>query len=322
MEILTGIINLDMARIRYYLKDLRCTRGIREEYIAVLESRMAAFGTLSNHSLLKSFLEWIANALAVRDLPQEPSAESLVGYIQWALEGKRTYLECLEAAYSTDGQRWPHWVYTVLKLARYAIASKALLQLASELPSLFNPMLIEPVTAPKKTQFIMKDGEMPLTSVLRRLGGGREADYTARLTSVWSVADAETHFRNACALSLPVHAEMQLLNFYDHNPDRRPTFRFIGVSKKTCFLCQRFLANYPRTLSVSSRHQKLYPSWRPPPSTEAKIYRQYKTITTELSKLMEATAKQELETRLGLHRPFPRIHRQAYLSLGYPSSVQ
>lgn len=305
-EVLTRIISLDIARIRHYLKDLRSTNGIPEESITGLESKIAeSLDSRSDHSAVKSFPEWVAHILTIRDLPQDLTPESLVSHIRWALEAKRTYLVCLKTAFSTDGQRLPRWVYTILKLGRYAIASMALLQLASEVPSLFNPMLVEPVTAPLQTQFAISKGEMPLTSVLRRLAGGREVDYVSRLGRVWSVVDPETYFRNACTLNLSVHAEMQLLNFYDQHPDRRLAFRFIGVSKKSCFLCQRFLASHPQSLSVSSCHQKLYLSWRPPPTTEPRIYKQYKTITTELSKVMEAAAKQELEGRLGHRRRVP-----------------
>ena len=148
--------------------------------------------------------------------------------------------------------------------------------------------------------------EMPLTSVLRRLASGQEVNqYISRLTEVWGVQDPEAYFRDICTLHLPVHAEMQLLNFYDNNPRRRPSFRFIGVSKKSCFLCQWFLARHPLSFSVSSCHQKLYLNWRPPPAADIAVYRQYKTIVTDLSKAMESVAKQELQNRLGLRRPVP-----------------
>jgi hypothetical protein len=271
-----------------------------------LESKMAGPACSQiDHSRLRSFLEWFAHVFAIRDLPPDPAPDNLVGHIRWALEARRTYLACLKTAFSAEGQTLPRWIYTILKLGRYAIASMALLQLASEFPHLFNPMLVEPAIAPQKVQFTLSRDEMPLTSVLRRLVNGHEADYISRLARVWSVVDAEAYFRDACTLNLPVHAEMQLLSFYDHNPGRRPAFRFIGVSKKSCFLCQRFLAGHPQSFSVSSCHQKLYLPWRPPPSTDPSIYRQYKTIITELSKVMEAAAREELQGRLGLRRPVP-----------------
>lgn len=182
----------------------------------------------------------------------------------------------------------------------------ALLQFASEFPTLFNPMLVKPAVPPQRARFAFPEDEMPLATVLRRLTSGQRVDsYISRLARIWGVRDPEAHFRETCTLQLSVHAEMQLLNFYDNNPERTPTFRFIGVSKKTCFLCQQFLASHPKSFSVSSCHQKLYLAWRPPPAATTTIYRQYKTIVTDLSKAMESVAKHELETRLGLRRPVP-----------------
>lgn len=305
-EVLTRIISLDIEKICHYVKDLRRIHNVLKESVMAPKSKMAGFLRPTNDHSSATILPVLVNdTLTILDLPPGPTPERLVPLIRWALEARQTYLVKLKATLSTDGQRLPSWVYAILKLGRYAIASIALLQFASEVPHLFNPMLVEPVAAPPKTQFVVSDGETPLTSVLRRLPGGREADYISRLAVLWGVTDPETRFRDACTLTLPVHAEMQLLNFYDESPNRRPAFRFIGVSKKSCFLCQRFLASHPQSLSVSSCHQKLYLPWRPPPATKHGIYQQYKSITANLSKEMEAVATYELESRLGLCRPVP-----------------
>ena len=147
---------------------------------------------------------------------------------------------------------------------------------------------------------------MPLSCVLRRVLGDRVEEFVPRLARIWNTTDAETHFRRACSLDLVAHAEMQLVNFYDHNRLWKPQFRFIGFSKKSCYLCHLFLTNHPDSFSVSSCHQKLYPSWIPPPAVESKVYRRCKAITIELSKVMEATPKQDLDGRLGTtRRPIP-----------------
>ncbi|KAF2093311.1 hypothetical protein NA57DRAFT_81643 [Rhizodiscina lignyota] len=282
-EVPARIISLDIARIRYYLKELRSVSDNVKEAIGRFKSGTAYLQT--DHSRSVNFTEWIAHVFEIRDLAPDLAPNSCILY---------------------QGPGVPSMGLPILKLGRYAVASMALLRLASEFPSLFSPMLVEPAIAPQKVQFTITKQEMPLTSVLRRLVTSSQVDdYISRLARVWGVVDAEVHFREACALSLSVHAEMQLLNFYDHNPGRRPAFRFIGVSKKSCFLCQRFLVNHPQAFGVSSCHQKLYLPWRPPPAANATIYRQYKSITTDLSKDMEAAAKQELQNRLGLRRPVP-----------------
>ena len=56
----------------------------------------------------------------------------------------------------------------------------------------------------------------------------------------------------------------------------------------------------------SSCHQKLYLPWIPPSTADLSVYRQYKTILRELSKLTEAAAKHDLAGRLdGGRRSIP-----------------
>lgn len=308
-EVLVRIIRLDIVKIRYYLKDLRAAEGVFEEPISAVELRVAESSTSTSptaRSALQQFLEWFGHIFAIRDLSFDSEPEVLIHHIRWAQEAKRHYLEFLKAAFSTKTQQLPRWISMIFKLGRYGIASRALVQLASEFPALFNPMIVEPVTAPLNTRFTIPEDEMPLTCVLKRVAGGREEEYLSRLARVWNTADPETHFRRACSLNLVVHAEMQLVNFYDHNRQCKPSFRFIGVSKKSCYLCHMFLATHPEAFGVSSCHQKLYVSWIPPPAANPSVYKRYKGMTIELSKVMEATAKRELEVRLGsLRRHVP-----------------
>lgn len=298
-EVLARITRLNVVRIRSHIKDIR---NINDDVRDVVEGFTSTSAFLQiDHAA--GFPEWIAHVYSIRDMPTDLPPESLVDQILWALEARRTYLGCLQALFPTT---LPRWVYAIFKLGRYAIASMALLQFASEFPNLCSPMLVEAIPAPQRARFTISGEEMPLVSVLRRLASGHEVDnFISNLTRLWGVQDPEAYFRNICSIQLPVHAEMQLLNFYDNNPERRPSFRFIGVSKKSCYLCQRFLVSHPQLFSVSSCHQKLYLAWRPPPAANATIYRQYKSIVAGLSKSMEAVAKQDLQNRLGLRRRVP-----------------
>ena len=287
------------------MKELRAIKGVFEEPISAAEVRVAESATLTSHttpSALQQFLEWFGRISAIRNLASDSEPEVLIHHIRWAQEAKRNYLEFLKAAFSTETQDLPRWIYIIFKLGRYGIASRALVQFASEFPALFNTMSVEPVAAPLNTRFTIPGEEMPLTSVLRRVVGGREEEYLARLARVWNTTNPEMHFQRACSLNLVVHAEMQLVGFYDHNRQYRPSFRFIGVSKKSCYLCHMFFITHPDSFGVSSCHQKLYVSWIPPPAVDPSVYKRYKAITTELSKVLEATAKQDLEGRLGSQR--------------------
>lgn len=230
----------------------------------------------------------------------------MLRYIEWAQKARGCYLDFLKAAFSTKAQPLPRWTDTIFELGRYSVASKALVQLASEIPALFNPMIVKPVIAPSRTPFTIPKDQVPLTCVLKRVVGCRIHECLPRLATVWDAPDVETYFRRACSLNLVVHAEIQLINFYDHNPQCKPRFRFIGVSKQSCYLCHMFLAAHSESLCVSSCHQKLSLPWIPPPATDPSVYRRYKSITNELSKLMEAAAKHDLENRLGCERrPVP-----------------
>lgn len=258
-EILLRIIRLDIRKIRKYLKDFRTVPGVFEKDILAVESRLSTSSSYITPSGLHQFLEWLRHVLTIRDLSLEPEPEALIDHIRWAQNAKRYHVEFLKAAFPSEGQPLPRWVRTTFKLGRYGIASRALVQLASKVPALVNPMTVEPVIAPPKTHFTLSEEETPLTSVLRKVIEGMVKEFIPRLARIWNTTDAESHFRRACSLDLVAHAEMQLVNFYDHNPRSKPQFRFIGVSKKSYYLCNLFLTTHHDSFSVSSCHQKLYP---------------------------------------------------------------
>jgi hypothetical protein len=137
-------------------------------------------------------------------------------------------------------------------------------------PALFCPMQIETVHSPAKLVFSTPCTGRPLSQVLRRVVGDREEELSNRLATVWNVSNPEVR---ACHLRPAVHAEMQLIGFYDHNPELTSSFRLIGVSKESFYLCQRFLMGHASSFTVSSCQQELYLSWRPPPSAKAKTYK-------------------------------------------------
>lgn len=202
---------------------------------------------------LQRFLVWFGNISAIKDLPSNAGPEELIIHVQWAREAKRHYLEFLKGAFSFQSQL-PGWVRAVFKLGRYSIASRVFVQLASEFPGLFNPMTVECVTAPAPTRFAIDSQELSLACVLRRVVGASADGYLARLASIWNTVEPEAHFRKACTLNLKAHAEIQLVGFYDHHPQFKPSFRFIGVSKKSCYLCRMFLTAHPDSFTTSSCH--------------------------------------------------------------------
>ena len=157
---------------------------------------------------LQKFLEWYGHIFSIKNLASDPDPKILVCHIQWAQDAKWYYIEFLKAAFSTTAQTLPRWIYTIFKLGRYGIASKALIQFASEVPSLFNPLIVGTVTAPPKTRFAVQKDKMPFTCVLRRVVGGHEGEYVSRLARVWNTEDPEAYFQRACSLNLTVYTKI------------------------------------------------------------------------------------------------------------------
>ncbi|KAL1845423.1 hypothetical protein Plec18170_009779 [Paecilomyces lecythidis] len=294
--ILLKIVQLDIARIQDYLRNVQDHRKKASYSRSDVSARILKSRPDTTLSDLELFFEWLENVLA--DKPDTHS--DLVRYIKIVQKAKRDYVDLLSVAFSNDGQPTPRWVAVLYKLGRYAVASRVFVQLAVEFPALFNPMTVEAIPAPDKTPF--SRNEISLDLVLRRLIGNREEEYRSRLARVWAQTDVETYFREQFPTSLAVHAEMQLLGFYDHDPQKLPSFRFIGVSKKSCYLCDKFLAIHPKSFRVSACHQKLYVSWIPPHSADSRIYAGYRSLTTTLTKTMETVAMQDLLQRLGTPR--------------------
>ena len=293
-EVLSKIIQLDLAKIQKYVRNLQKARGAFEETIPSLESRLREAPTDRISRSIPPFLEWFGQIYAIRSLSSEPDPSILLKCIKWAQKAKSQHRDLLILAFSKGDQLLPRWAQIVFKLGRYGIAAKALVRTACEIPALFNPILVEPVVAPPLAQFIIRDEETPLSCVLRRLGQIDLDDTVHRLAGIWNTTDPECFFRSSCPADLIAHAELQIVNFYDHNLERTPRLPFIGVSKKSCYLCYSFLANHPSGFYVSSCHQKMYLSWIPPPATSNNVYKQWRTITKDMSTILEVIARQSL----------------------------
>ncbi|KAJ6084304.1 hypothetical protein N7486_011104 [Penicillium sp. IBT 16267x] len=290
------IISVDLSRIRQYVDDLQACRETTKLSRSELENRIS-------HSMgdippchLESFFEWLENIYALERVDCA-NKESLMRFLRLAQRAKHDYLDLLNAAFRSDVGHLEKWLLIIFKLGRYGIASRAFFQLAMELPALFSPMVVESVPAPGKIS--VKNNEVDLGLALRRLFGTKEEEYIGRLSHIWNrKGDPRNYFSQQCPAHLTVHAELQLVGFYDENPQRMPSLRFIGVSKKSCYLCNRFLAIHPLAFRTSACHQKLYPASAPPFTVDSKTYDSYKSIAIKLTEMMEATIKQELD-----HRP-------------------
>ncbi|KAK1658789.1 hypothetical protein BDP55DRAFT_681755 [Colletotrichum godetiae] len=298
--VLLKIISLDSPKIRHYFAEL----GKHRSDILRTEQFLPQLSSTFNPSEIEKFFTWMGNLNAITTVAAEASPLELLPYILWAEKAKWEFSTYLEALFYSQGAGLPGWIYSIYKLGRYAVASRALCQLPAEYRGLFCPMRIETVEPFARLEFVMKENELPLRDTLRRFVTGLDHEFARRLATIWGVANPELCFRKACHLQLAVHAELQLIAYYDQNPELMPPFRFMGVSKKSCFLCQRFLQSHPTSFSVSSCHQKLYLAWRSPPTSNQKAYKTYKSVIKSMCISMESVARQELLSRIGSAKTF------------------
>lgn len=248
-----------------------------------------------------SFKQWVRDlsVLVLNNYNCEPS--KLVTHIKWASRARWVYSEQLELLFGFENGRPPPWLKNIYKLGRYYAATKAMLKLAVKQPEIFTVIHIEPVQAPEPQNFSLFQQKTPLLTVLKKITEADPDYLMEKLGQTWLTSDPETRLRQACRMVLVVHAEMQLLSFYDHNTHLTPRLLFMGTSKKACYLCHEFMSRHPLTIGVSASHQKLYPTWMPAPCSSA-VRKRHKVLLWEFSRHLEQTTARDLETRLGIPR--------------------
>ncbi|PVH70607.1 hypothetical protein DL98DRAFT_504443, partial [Cadophora sp. DSE1049] len=305
-KVLLKITRLDITKIRGYMRLLQKSNKVFEETIPALELRLMQTLPDTTSLPIQDFLHWFEQIFSLQHLRSNPEPDILLDWLKWAGEARRTFLRLLKIAFTNNDQSLQRWVSIVLKLGRYSIAARALTQTACEFPALFDTIVIEAIPAPSKVRFSLGDEKVPLTCTLRRIPEIKADEMVPRLARILDIQDAESFFRKSCSVDLVAHAELQIINFYDHNPSLKPRLPFIGVSKKSCYLCSVFLTAHPGSFQVSSCHQKLYLSWIPPPAMDLGVYKLYRDIAAYMARKMEGIARQELTGRLGSKRtPIP-----------------
>lgn len=103
-----------------------------------------------------------------------------------------------------------------------------------------------------------------------------------------------------------VHAEVQLILFYEQYPKSRPP-RAIGASKSACFLCDLFIKQH-RGFGISHSHMKLYTQWTIPNVPWMNI--QQIQTWQNIVQAMTLDIKTLLSTKLYLHNAVieSRVH--------------
>ena len=243
------------------------------------------------------FRRWVSNLPALFSLPVDAGPLTLIPHIKWASRARWAYSRQLKSLLCPDKEHMPLWVNTIYKLGRYYAATEAMIKFASSQPEIFRSIRIEAVECPRQQLFSVQDWK-PLTSLLRRLDKTNHIHLMARLSQTWLETNTDAYFRKKCKRTLTVHAEMQLLIFYDTHPELIPRLLFMGTSKKACYLCDRFLFLHPLKMVISASHQKIWPSWMPPSCTGPSM-QMYKDLVRALKDDMEKAAARDLHGELG-----------------------
>jgi hypothetical protein len=298
-EILRKVITLTKDKIGSLLEKLD-RPGIHTT-IRLATSDMSEEDSFLDDSEDVDFKKWIRNLPLLASLHSKSDSAELVSHIVWASQARWVYSEQLEKLFGSVDGELPAWLKYIYKLGRYYAATKAMLKLAVKLPHIFTGIHIMPVNAPESQQFSLKTQKTPLLTVLKKITKADPDRLMVKLGQTWLTDDPETRLRRACRMTLTVHAEMQLLSFYDHNPHLTPRLLFMGSSKKACYLCHEFMSRHPLTIGVSASHQKLYPSWMPAPCSST-VRKKHKVLLWEFSRHLEETTARDLETRLGIQR--------------------
>jgi hypothetical protein len=106
------------------------------------------------------------------------------------------------------------------------------------------------------------------------------------------VSRHQDDFRRDCAEAYRMHAEIQLYMHFEDFLGSQPALRYMGASKKACFLCWNFLQALEEKIEVRGTHGVCFPAWGVPSVSTAQT-------TGALMKL-----RQVLETCIRKFRPF------------------
>ncbi|KAF6789076.1 NB-ARC and TPR domain protein [Colletotrichum sojae] len=319
-EILLKIATLTQDKIQALLERI-CRREVQDS-IAETTAKRLPLDDMED----ANFREWASNLSLLASLDPTSDPAFLIPHIRWASRARWSYSEELEVIFALEDGSLPLWLKHVYKIGRYYAATKAMLKLAVKEPKIFTGIHVQPVEAPRQENFSLGNQKEPLLTVLTKMALADPQKLRQELGRTWLTDDPETKFRRACRVNLIVHAEMQLISFYDHHPDLIPRLLFMGTSKKACYLCHEYMSRHPLTIGISASHQKLYPAWLLAPCSSA-IRKKHKALLWEFSRHLEETAAHELQTRLGIRRPAtmdstagPSMTTTATLSTGFWSS--
>ncbi|KAH8586078.1 hypothetical protein B0O99DRAFT_529417 [Bisporella sp. PMI_857] len=294
-EVLEEVVDLDESRILSLVEKLE-KGGIRSMFQLAI-SRLSSSYCKEEMLEEPGFGNWIKICPFMAISSSSSGTPQLISHIKWASQARWVYQKNLRVLLAFGPTPNPPCMETLYKLARYWGAIKSMVKLAMKQPEVFASIHIQDVEAPEQQTFSLFQEKTPLRKALKRLVQKDCETTMNKLAHRWKTDDVEAKLRRACRLTLTLHAEMQLLDFYDHNPTLVPQLRLMGTSKKACYLCHEFLLRHPLRIRVSACHQKVYPTWMPPSCGDIPGVARNK-LFWNFSKHIERVTMEELRTSL------------------------
>ena len=164
-------------------------------------------------------------------------------------------LQCRILLFSVFEPTKARKIWSTLRfLSRTLADTRMLWHLAGRCPE-YRDIRIRPVRHTQRTS-IPTQYQVDITIAWSRLTSAVPSGQDLKLLGPFSKS-----FRSDCSKAYSLHAEMQLVHYYDSGGGQRPTIDYFGSSKKSCFLCEYFLRSLPSPVGTRGRHGICYPAW-------------------------------------------------------------
>lgn len=273
-QVYSAIISLHLSKVLYHLSEIRepitLVQEALEQHLCAGEEdpqRIAALSALTA-SEVKKLQAWLRSFVTqVVTADDAGEKQTPIAAVSAAYQVRRSpvfgHLEtlCKSVGCQVVGVH-------MVKLGRYKAACRTLIHACQKWPELFVGMMVEGVPE-------VEDDVVPNFSLLPR--PTREMEIRSTVTEIIhgdDIAAVEAAVEEAVQALLPTiseeqfatawasrvapctgHAEIRLVEFYEENHKRRPIsgstdpreceVRYIGMSKKPCYLCQMFVDRHP-----------------------------------------------------------------------------
>lgn len=296
--ILNIIVDLDKARIMSLVEKAK-QRGIGrsvEQALLTIHRTKRTTGPSSN----VDFNRWLeASPFNPAQMPKSGALRTK-SFVEWSTQARWIYTTQMRSLFNFVESNPPPWLEDIHKIARYYSSVKSMVKFAMKEPGVFANIQIQVIEASEQVSFSVPKRKHLLRDQVESLTGQDGASIMADLSQLWETETPESKFAKAWPSELTLHAEMQLLRFYDSNPRCTPNPRFMGTSKKACFFCYEYMKQHHLRFQVSACHQKVYSTWLPPKASTQKDIWKFHDLVKQL-------AAAELKTDLkGPRRPWAR----------------